>query len=123
MSRDRFKQIMTFLRFDNYETREKRKSNDKLAASREMFDIFVSNCKKAFVSGDHLCVDEQLVGFRGKAPFGVYMKSKPDKYGMKIWALADCNFAYIVNMQVYLGNFSSCQVNKIIIFYVFRQSR
>nr|XP_023018525.1 piggyBac transposable element-derived protein 1-like [Leptinotarsa decemlineata] len=31
------------------------------------------------------------------------MKSKPDKYGLKIWALADCSSAYTVNMQPYLG--------------------
>ncbi|XP_031328259.1 piggyBac transposable element-derived protein 4-like [Photinus pyralis] len=103
LSRNRFQQIMSFLRFDNFETREERKTVDKLAPIRDIFDIFVSNCKKSFNPNGHLCVDEQLVPFRGKAPFRVYMKSKPDKYGIKIWALADCETAYTVNMQVYLG--------------------
>lgn len=105
MSRDRFKQILCFLRFDNYETRTERRAADKLAPIRDIFDGFVSNCKKAYNPGEHLCVDEQLVPFRGKAPFRVYMKSKPDKYGLKIWALADCVTAYTVNMQAYLGKF------------------
>lgn len=66
-------------------------------------DIFVSNCKKSFNPDEDLCVDEQLVPFRGKAPFRVYMNNKPDKYGLKIWALADYKSAYTINMQVYLG--------------------
>lgn len=103
MSRTRFKQIMCFIRFDNFETRNERKATDKLAPIRNLFDMFVNNCKEAFNPGKHLCVDEQLLSFRGRAPFRVYMKSKPDKYGIKIWALADCSTAYTVNMQVYLG--------------------
>jgi len=119
MSRDRFKQITSFLRFDNFETRQERKSVDKLAPIRDIFDIFISNCKKSLNPGDHLCVDEQLVPFRGKAPFRVYMKSKPDKYGIKIWALVDCTTSFIVNMQVYLGKFFELQNNQSFYLYKF----
>ncbi|KAG5877413.1 hypothetical protein JTB14_021380 [Gonioctena quinquepunctata] len=31
------------------------------------------------------------------------MKSKPDKYGIKLWALCDAANAYTHNLQVYLG--------------------
>lgn len=103
MSRNRYKILTCFLRFDNFETRLERKVTDKLAPIREVFDMLVSNCKKAYNPGTHVCIDEQLVPFRGRAPFRVYMKSKPDKYGLKIWALADCELYYTLNMQVYLG--------------------
>ena len=120
MSRDRFKQIASFLRFDNFETRDERRLVDKLAPIRNVFHIFTSNCKKSLYPGDHLCVDEQLVPFRGKAPFRVYMKSKPDKYGIKIWALVDCTTSYIANMQVYLGKFFEKQNGQTLIFmYLF----
>ncbi|KAG5862699.1 hypothetical protein JTB14_004640 [Gonioctena quinquepunctata] len=52
--------------------------------------------------GSHMTVDEQVLGFRSRAPFGVYMTSKPDKYGIKLWALCDAANAYIHNLQVYL---------------------
>lgn len=65
--------------------------------------MFVDNCKKAYIPGSHLTVDEQLVSFRGRAPFRVYMKSKPDRYGIKIWALVDCATLYTMNLQIYLG--------------------
>lgn len=103
LSRNRFHFLTKFLRFDNFETRAERKLEDKLAPIREVFDKFVSNCKKALYPSTHVCIDEQLVPFRGKAPFRVYMKSKPAKYGIKIWALADCEYNYTLNMQVYLG--------------------
>lgn len=118
MSRDRFKQITSFLRFDNFQTRQERKLVDKLAPIRDIFDIFTSNCKKSLNPGDHLCVDEQLVPFRGKAPFRVYMKSKPDKYGIKIWALVDCTTSYIANMQVYLGKLFEKQYRQTLYSYV-----
>ncbi|KAG5887119.1 hypothetical protein JTB14_029799 [Gonioctena quinquepunctata] len=53
--------------------------------------------------GSHMTVDEQLLGFRGRAPFRVYMKSKLDKYGIKLWALCEAANDYTHNFQVYLG--------------------
>jgi hypothetical protein len=51
-----------------------------------------------------LCtVDEQLVGFRGRCPFRMYLPSKPDRYGIKIWWLTDTASAYAFNPQVDLG--------------------
>lgn len=103
LSRNRYLFLTKFLRFDNFETRTERKLVDKLAPIREVFDKLVLNCKEALNPSSHVCVDEQLVPFRGKAPFRVYMKSKPARYGIKIWALADCEYNYTINMQVYLG--------------------
>ncbi|XP_031332326.1 piggyBac transposable element-derived protein 4-like [Photinus pyralis] len=107
LSRNRYNFLTKFLRFDNFETRQERRLIDKLAPVRDIFEKLVSNCKRALNPSHHLCVDEQLVPFRGKAPFRVYMKNKPAKYGIKIWALADCGSNYTVNMQVYLGKINN----------------
>ncbi|XP_050308274.1 uncharacterized protein LOC126744765 [Anthonomus grandis grandis] len=85
-----------FIRFDDYSTRPQRKINDKLAPIREVFDLFVQNCIMAYSPGSH----------RG-CPFRVYMKSKPDKYGLKIWAMADSKNSYSANLQVYLGKINN----------------
>jgi hypothetical protein len=58
---------------------------------------------KVLNTSSHVTVDEQLFPFRGYAPFRVYMKSKPEKYGIKIWILADSTTSYCKNLQVYLG--------------------
>lgn len=47
LSRNRLEEISTFLRFDDKSTRAERKENDKLAAIREVWNLFVSNCRKS----------------------------------------------------------------------------
>lgn len=84
-------------------TRCERKKTNKLAAFAEIQNIFVKNCKRAYNPNSELCIDEQLVGFRGKCPFRMYIKSKPDRYGIKIWALCDAENSYVWNLQVYTG--------------------
>ena len=54
-----------------------------------------------------MCVDEQLVCFRGRCPFRVYMKSKPDRYGIKIWANCENPSGYVWNSQVHTGQITS----------------
>lgn len=103
MARDRFVSILRFIRFDDLTTRTNRRKLDKLAAFRNVFEKFVGHCKEHYIPNAHLTVDEQLVAFRGKCPFRVYMKSKPAKYGIKIWALVDNDSTYALNLQVYTG--------------------
>jgi hypothetical protein len=46
---------------------------------------------------------EQLVVFRGKCPFRMFIKSKPGQYGIKLWVADDANTFYACNMKVYTG--------------------
>jgi len=50
-----------------------------------------------------VCIDETLVGFRGRCPFRVYIPSKPDQYGLKIRSVCDVSSNYLYNLQAYLG--------------------
>lgn len=103
MSLKRFKFLMRCMRFDDLDTREIRKANDKLAAVREMFTIFVSNCQKCYSLGRDVTVDEKLEGFRGRCSFRQYIPSKPNKYGLKIYALVDAKMFYTYNLDIYAG--------------------
>ncbi|CAK9801677.1 PiggyBac transposable element-derived protein 4 [Anthophora quadrimaculata] len=87
MSRDRFTNILKYIRFDESATRDERKSTDKLAPLRQIVNVFTENCKKSYSATNTGCVDEQLMTFRGRCSFKVYMASKPGKYGIKIWTL------------------------------------
>ena len=80
-----------------------RRETDKLAAIRDVNNLFVSNCRKCYRPGIHVTIDEQLMGFRGRVPFRVYMGNKPDKYGIKIWMMCDVETHYALNFQVYTG--------------------
>lgn len=103
MSRDRFTNILRFLRFDDFQTREERKMTDKLAALRTITNILTRNCRDNYRASNVGTIDEQLVTFRGRCPFKVYMPSKPGKYGLKLWALCDATTYYCCNFEVYLG--------------------
>ena len=98
-----FQNILRFIRADNHETCQERRTSDKLAPIREVWEIFTKNCQKCLVPESQMCVDKQLVGFRKRYPFRVYMKSKPDRYGIKIWDNCKNPSGYVWKSQVYTG--------------------
>ncbi|KAL9698498.1 hypothetical protein quinque_001939 [Culex quinquefasciatus] len=104
LAKNRFKEIFICLRTDDVRTRKSRflKSGDKLEPIRKIFDVFVANCQRNYVPPKVLTVDERLCLFRGRVSFRVYIKSKPGKYGIKIWVCAT-ETGYIIFCQVYTG--------------------
>ena len=100
MARTRFRQLMRFLRFDDLSTRPARKKEDKLAAISETFNEINENFRIAYEPYEYLTTDEMLIPFRGRFFARVYMKSKPGKYGIKVWGVADSKTRYVTNMQV-----------------------
>ena len=99
-SRNRFTQLLRFLRFDD---KERRNKNDKFSPIRKIFDEIVAKFKSAYSASESLTVDEQLVTFRGRCPFKMFIPSKPGKYGLKLWILADSKTYYCLNLQAYIG--------------------
>lgn len=103
MSERRFRFLMRCLRFDDIHSRNQRKSIDKLAAIREIFDMFLKNSQNAYNPSDYMSIDEQLVAFRGNCPFRQYIPSKSAKYGIKVFALVSASSFYTSNLEVYVG--------------------
>jgi len=103
MSLNRFRFLMRCLRFDDKATRAERKKVDKLAPIRQIFEMFVENCKANYVPSEFVTIDEMLVAFRGKCSFRQYIPSKPAKYGIKIHAMCDAKTFYVYNMEIYAG--------------------
>ncbi|GBO99332.1 hypothetical protein EVAR_91866_1 [Eumeta japonica] len=75
------------IRFDDKNTRRERRESDRLAPM--YVEKFIENCKKWYKPGSYITVDEQLVGFRGRCPFRMYIPNKPNKYGLKLVMVAD----------------------------------
>ena len=84
MARNRFSAITRCLRFDSKIDRPARRAQDKLAPVRDFCNQIFPKFRGNFRPSEDLCVDEQLVLFRGRCPFLVYIPSKPGKYGIKI---------------------------------------
>lgn len=103
MSIKRFEFLIRCLRFDDKETRDKRRDASKLAPVSDMWNIFLENCRKHYKPGSYLTIDEQLVPFRGRCPFRMFMPKKPAKYGIKINMMVDCSTKYMIDALPYTG--------------------
>lgn len=103
MSLKKFKLIHQCIRFDDKETRVQRRERDKMAAIRVVFDKWEAHLKALYIPGQNVTVDEQLIPYRGRCPFIVYIPSKPHRYGIKVWCVCDSETFYVYEMEIYLG--------------------
>ena len=101
--RNRFVDLLRFIRFDDKASRIIREETDKLAAIKEILEMIREKFQDAYYPSASLTIDEQLIRFYGKCRFRVYMPSKPDRYGIKVWVLADATNGYCLNFDVYTG--------------------
>lgn len=103
MSKFRFQFLLQHLRFDDMDTRTERRNVDRLAPIRDMFNLFVEKCQSAYTPFQNVTIDEKLEAFRGRCGFRVYIPRKPNKYGLKVFALVDSKTFYTSNLEVYVG--------------------
>lgn len=101
MSRDRFKQILCFLKTAS--PGRVVNPNDKLDKIRLLFDLIRRRSIRYFTPNQNVAIDERMVRNKGRYAFRQYIKDKPTKWGMKIWVLADSETGYSCDFSVYLG--------------------
>ena len=89
MSRQTFRDIKRFLRFDEKNTRSQRLVGNPFAHISAIFDEIILNFRNHFTPGFSVCIDEQLMPLKCRCKFIVFMPNKPDKFGMKFWLLVD----------------------------------
>ncbi|KAL1277133.1 hypothetical protein QQF64_023806 [Cirrhinus molitorella] len=95
--------LSSTLRFDDKLTQPARHRHDKLAAFRTIREKWTHCLPMLFNPVQDVCVDEQLVPFRGRCGFRQYIPSKPAKYGIKVWVTCDVKTSYAWKMQIYTG--------------------
>ena len=78
-SERRFVFIIRALRFDDPVTRRARLEGDRFAHIRKLWDEVIRNCQINYKPGPHVTVDEQLMPFRGRCVFRMYIPNKPAK--------------------------------------------
>ncbi|XP_071056431.1 piggyBac transposable element-derived protein 4-like [Onthophagus taurus] len=103
MAQRRVKFLLRCLRFDDTNTREVRKSQDNLAAVREMMIKFNEQCKVHYSVGEYVTLDEMLLAFRGRCRFKMYIPNKPNKYGLKVFSMVDSRTFYTSHLEIYAG--------------------
>ena len=59
--------------------------------------------ENVYVPGKNISIDEGLIKFNGRLSFKQYMPKKPNKFGIKVWMLADSETYFVPRFQIYLG--------------------
>ncbi|UYV83356.1 hypothetical protein LAZ67_23000748 [Cordylochernes scorpioides] len=103
--------LLNVLRFDNRESREERRKDDKLAPIRELWELFIAKCSSLYSPGTNCTIDESLLNFRGRCGFKQYIPNKPAKYGIKVFVLADSATYYFLTGKIYIGKDSNYDPN------------
>uniref|UniRef100_A0A336MIT5 CSON015446 protein n=1 Tax=Culicoides sonorensis TaxID=179676 RepID=A0A336MIT5_CULSO len=103
LSSERFSFLLWCLRFDDSKTRDERMKTDRFAPVREVWEIFIENCRNNYKPGSFVTIDEQLLAFRGRCSFRMYMPNKPAKNGIKTVMMCDTTTNYLIDAIPYLG--------------------
>lgn len=81
---NRFFKLRQHTHFVNVE--EKPDNNDRLWKIRPLYDAIRQRCLSLPLETD-LCIDEQMIPFKGSLNIKQYIKNKPTKWGIKVLAL------------------------------------
>uniref|UniRef100_A0A3B5R3B2 PiggyBac transposable element-derived protein domain-containing protein n=1 Tax=Xiphophorus maculatus TaxID=8083 RepID=A0A3B5R3B2_XIPMA len=108
MSRDRFLNIHTNVHMSNPEddaVNDQKKGTpdyDPLHRLRPLYDSLRVACKALYHPRKNLSVDERMVATKAKIGLKQYIKSKPTKWGIKLFVLSDTT-GYTTDFHIYTG--------------------
>lgn len=105
MKRDRFISIFSMLHIANNDkyVRKGQPGYDSLYKIRSYVNFLNDKMSKLYYPGQNITVDEGVCPFRGRVHFRVYMKNKPEKYGMKLFIASDPLTGYTLSFEIYSG--------------------
>ena len=105
MTRDRFVDIEKCLHLSNnlMQPVKGEPDYDRLFKVRKLLDLLNKNFKACADTEEIMSVNEQMIPYKGRLVLKVYMKNKPSKWGIKIWALAGQS-GYIHSFNVFGDN-------------------
>lgn len=103
MSRNRWIEIKNNLHCNDNAGYDRNDPNrDRLYKIRPMVDHFQKKFRE-IPKEQHLCVDEQIVPYKGNSLLRQYNPKKPKKWGYKIFALCDTK-GLIYDFEIYTGS-------------------
>lgn len=63
----------------------------------------VGNISSAVIPGEFLCLDESLLGFKGRLSFKQFNPMKRSRFGILFYMLCDCTTGMLLNLMPYQG--------------------
>lgn len=106
MSRDRFEMISSFIHFANNEEERPARGQDgydPLWKMRPLMDICEPLLLSNYGPRCELAIDESIIKFKGRLSFKQFLPSKPTKWGIKQFCLAESKTGYALKFMTYTG--------------------
>jgi len=63
-----------------------------------------SKCLELFIPYQDVVIDKSTTSFKGRAGFKMYNPQKPHKWGLRVFALADCKTGYMCAFEPHCGS-------------------
>ena len=103
MSRKQFFDIQKYLHFNDNSLAVNRDHPlyDKLFKLRPILDIVTETFSSHYYPSVNLSIDEQMIGTKARLSFIQYLPKKPQKWGVKMWVVADSDNAYVPRFEIY----------------------
>ena len=101
MRYDRFEQINKMIHF-NYSL--KGNANCSLTKLNSFITALRSQFRATYDLSQHLAVDEYLSLWKGRLRFRMYITSKREHYGVKIYMICENDSEYLCNFIIYTGS-------------------
>ena len=76
------------------------------------FDAFIQACKIFYLAAQCIALDDTIKAFKGRCLFKQYIKSKPVKWGIKIFCVCCSITCYLLNAEFFLGKMSDKEEKK-----------
>lgn len=99
MSRNRFRQILSFLHFSDNTTIPE--TADRLFKIQKIIDYFMNKFKDNYKPKQNLSIHESIIPWNRKLNPRIYNPKKINKYGILIRMLCDSTTGYICNFYIY----------------------
>ena len=101
MRRDRFEQIRKMTHFTDPLQED---PNDCLRKLSSFLDLLSESFASLYIPEQNIAVNEYLSVWKGRLKFRVYIPSKTERYGIKIYMLCESSTGYLVSFIIYCGS-------------------
>ena len=98
MGRDRFKTIRAAITLIAHDPDPEIKLAAPLWSARNFMDHFVGNCATIAVPLGAMSLDENTAATKGRSVAVCYLPSKPDKYGLRFYAVVGHTYSYLYSL-------------------------
>ena len=104
-SRNRFFQILSYLHVsDDFAiVPAGQPGYDKLHTIKPLLQLLFPNYERAYDLHKNISIHDCMIPWRGHLSFRQFITSKPIRFGIKVWVLADSESKYIYRQQLYIG--------------------